>query len=58
MLGDQPLLQIIIQGRGDQGAQTAGSLLAVAFFTDGCEVQSFASYGGASTASKRGVPSS
>ena len=26
------MLQIIIQGRGGQGAQTAGNLLAAAFF--------------------------
>jgi len=46
------LLQIIIQGRGGQGAQTAGNLLAMAFFAAGREVQSFASYGGA----RRGTP--
>jgi len=46
------LLQIIIQGRGGQGAQTAGNLLAKAFFAEGREVQSFASYGGA----RRGTP--
>ena len=46
------LLQIIIQGRGGQGAQTAGNLLATAFFAEGREVQSFASYGGA----RRGTP--
>jgi pyruvate ferredoxin oxidoreductase gamma subunit len=46
------VLQIIIQGRGGQGAQTAGSLLAMAFFAEGREVQSFASYGGA----RRGTP--
>ncbi|HET9762225.1 MAG TPA: 2-oxoacid:acceptor oxidoreductase family protein [Casimicrobiaceae bacterium] len=46
------MLQIIIQGRGGQGAQTAGSLLATAFFAGGREVQSFASYGGA----RRGTP--
>jgi pyruvate ferredoxin oxidoreductase gamma subunit len=46
------LLQIIIQGRGGQGAQTAGSLLAMAFFAEGRQVQSFASYGGA----RRGTP--
>jgi pyruvate ferredoxin oxidoreductase gamma subunit len=51
-IGDQPLLQIIIQGRGGQGAQTAGTLLAMAFFAEGREVQSFASYGGA----RRGTP--
>ena len=46
------VLQIIIQGRGGQGAQTAGNLLAMAFFAEGREVQSFASYGGA----RRGTP--
>jgi pyruvate ferredoxin oxidoreductase gamma subunit len=46
------VLQIIIQGRGGQGAQTAGNLLAAAFFAEGREVQSFASYGGA----RRGTP--
>jgi pyruvate ferredoxin oxidoreductase gamma subunit len=46
------LLEIIIQGRGGQGAQTAGTLLAKAFFAGGREVQSFASYGGA----RRGTP--
>jgi pyruvate ferredoxin oxidoreductase gamma subunit len=45
-------LQIIIQGRGGQGAQLAGSLLAMAFFAEGREVQSFATYGGA----RRGTP--
>jgi pyruvate ferredoxin oxidoreductase gamma subunit len=50
--GDQPLLQIIVHGRGGQGAQTAGNLLAMAFFAEGREVQSFASYGGA----RRGTP--
>jgi hypothetical protein len=37
--GDQSLLQIIIQGRGGQGAQTPGTLLAMAFFDEGREVQ-------------------
>ena len=46
------MLQIIIQGRGGQGAQTAGNLLAMAFFAEGRDVQSFASYGGA----RRGTP--
>jgi pyruvate ferredoxin oxidoreductase gamma subunit len=46
------MLQIIIQGRGGQGAQLAGSLLARAFFAEGREVQSFATYGGA----RRGTP--
>jgi 2-oxoacid:acceptor oxidoreductase gamma subunit (pyruvate/2-ketoisovalerate family) len=46
------LLQIVIQGRGGQGAQTAGTLLAMAFFAEGRAVQAFASYGGA----RRGTP--
>jgi pyruvate ferredoxin oxidoreductase gamma subunit len=46
------MLEIIIQGRGGQGAQTAGNLLALAFFEEGKQVQSFASYGGA----RRGTP--
>ncbi len=46
------MLQIIIQGRGGQGAQTAGNLLAMAYFAQGRHVQAFASYGGA----RRGTP--
>ena len=46
------MLQIIIQGRGGQGAQTAGNLLATAFFDAGRQVQAFSSYGGA----RRGTP--
>jgi pyruvate ferredoxin oxidoreductase gamma subunit len=46
------VLEIIIQGRGGQGAQTAGNLLAMAFFAQGRQVQCFASYGGA----RRGTP--
>ena len=46
------MLQIIIQGRGGQGAQTAGNLLAKAYFAQGRQVQAFASYGGA----RRGTP--
>ncbi len=46
------MLQIIIQGRGGQGAQTAGNLLAAAFFAQGRQVQCFATYGGA----RRGTP--
>ena len=46
------MLQIIIQGRGGQGAQTAGNLLAMGFFAQGRQVQCFASYGGA----RRGTP--
>jgi len=46
------MLQIVIQGRGGQGAQTAGNLLARGFFAQGRQVQAFASYGGA----RRGTP--
>jgi pyruvate ferredoxin oxidoreductase gamma subunit len=46
------VLEIVIQGRGGQGAQTAGTLLAATFFAEGRHVQSFASYGGA----RRGTP--
>jgi len=46
------MLEIVIQGRGGQGAQTAGSLLAATFFAAGAQVQSFATYGGA----RRGTP--
>lgn len=44
--------EIVILGRGGQGAQTAGNLLAQAFFAEGKYVQSFATYGGA----RRGTP--
>jgi pyruvate ferredoxin oxidoreductase gamma subunit len=46
------VLQIIIQGRGGQGAQMAGQLLAMAYFAQGRQVQAFATYGGA----RRGTP--
>ena len=46
------MLQVIIQGRGGQGAQTAGNLLAMAVFAAGRQVQAFSSYGGA----RRGTP--
>lgn len=46
------MLEIVIQGRGGQGAQTAGNMLAAAFFALGQQVQCFASYGGA----RRGTP--
>jgi pyruvate ferredoxin oxidoreductase gamma subunit len=39
--------EIIIIGRGGQGAQTAGNLLARAFYEQGQQVQTFATYGGA-----------
>lgn len=44
--------EIIILGRGGQGAQTAGNQLARAFFGEGQYVQTFATYGGA----RRGTP--
>ncbi len=44
--------EIIILGRGGQGAQTAGNLLARAFYEEGLQVQTFATYGGA----RRGTP--
>ena len=44
--------EILICGRGGQGAQTAGNQLARAFFTQGKFVQTFATYGGA----RRGTP--
>lgn len=46
------MLQFIIQGRGGQGAQMAGEILAAAFFTEGKYVQAYATYGGA----RRGMP--
>jgi pyruvate ferredoxin oxidoreductase gamma subunit len=50
--GGSATLQTIITGRGGQGAQLAGNLLAMAFFAEGREVQCFATYGGA----RRGTP--
>ncbi len=44
--------EILILGRGGQGAQTAGNLLARSFFEKGQFVQTFATYGGA----RRGTP--
>ncbi len=44
--------EILIFGRGGQGAQTAGNQLARAFFAHGRFVQTFATYGGA----RRGTP--
>jgi len=44
--------EIVILGRGGQGAQTAGNQLARAFFAEGFYVQTFATYGGA----RRGTP--
>ena len=46
------MLEIIILGRGGQGAQTAGNQLAKALFTKGYYVQAFSTYGGA----RRGTP--
>ncbi|NOY12572.1 MAG: pyruvate ferredoxin oxidoreductase [Deltaproteobacteria bacterium] len=46
------MLQFIIQGRGGQGAQLAGKLLADVFFQEGRYVLVYASYGGA----RRGNP--
>ncbi|MCL6638282.1 MAG: 2-oxoacid:acceptor oxidoreductase family protein [Firmicutes bacterium] len=46
------MLQIRIQGRGGQGAQKAGELLAEAFFREGKYVQAYSTYGGA----RRGTP--
>lgn len=48
----EAMLEVIVQGRGGQGAQTAGQMLARAFFASGRQVQAFASYGGA----RRGTP--
>lgn len=44
--------EILILGRGGQGAQTAGNQLAQAYFAEGQFVQTFATYGGA----RRGTP--
>ncbi|GAB4360191.1 MAG: pyruvate synthase subunit PorC [Gammaproteobacteria bacterium] len=44
--------EIVIVGRGGQGAQTAGIQLAQAFYRGGQYVQTFATYGGA----RRGTP--
>lgn len=44
--------EILIVGRGGQGAQTAGNQLARAYFAEGRFVQTFATYGGA----RRGTP--
>jgi len=46
------VIEIVILGRGGQGAQTAGNQLARAFFANGQYVQSFSTYGGA----RRGTP--
>lgn len=46
------MLQFIIQGRGGQGAQTAGNILAEMYFQEGRQVLAYATYGGA----RRGTP--
>ncbi len=46
------MLQFIIQGRGGQGAQMAGKILADIYFQEGRHVLSYATYGGA----RRGTP--
>ncbi|MCP5088714.1 MAG: 2-oxoacid:acceptor oxidoreductase [Rhodobacteraceae bacterium] len=46
------MLEIVILGRGGQGAQTAGNQLAQALFAKGYFVQTFSTYGGA----RRGTP--
>lgn len=46
------MFEILILGRGGQGAQTAGNQLAQAFFAEGRYVQTFSTYGGA----RRGTP--
>ncbi len=46
------MLEILILGRGGQGAQTAGNQLAKALFAKGYHVQTFSTYGGA----RRGTP--
>lgn len=45
-------MQFIIQGRGGQGAQMAGNILAEMFFQEGRHVLAYATYGGA----RRGTP--
>lgn len=46
------MLQLRIQGRGGQGAQLAGEVLATAYFREGMYVQAYSTYGGA----RRGTP--
>ncbi len=46
------MLQFKIQGRGGQGAQKAGEILAEAFFRENQYVQAYSTYGGA----RRGTP--
>lgn len=51
-MATENMREILILGRGGQGAQTAGNQLARAFFAEGQYVQTFATYGGA----RRGTP--
>jgi pyruvate ferredoxin oxidoreductase gamma subunit len=46
------VLQLRIQGRGGQGAQMAGEVLATTYFREGKFVQAYSTYGGA----RRGTP--
>jgi pyruvate ferredoxin oxidoreductase gamma subunit len=46
------VLQLRIQGRGGQGAQMAGEVLARTYFEEGKFVQAYSTYGGA----RRGTP--
>lgn len=46
------MLQLVIQGRGGQGAQMAGKILAEMYFQEGKHVLAYATYGGA----RRGTP--
>jgi pyruvate ferredoxin oxidoreductase gamma subunit len=46
------LTEIVIHGRGGQGAQVGAQVLAAAFFRAGWQVQAFAAYG----AERRGAP--
>ncbi len=41
------MLQIMVQGRGGQGAQLTGKLLAGAYFREGEFIQAYSTYGGA-----------
>lgn len=45
-------MQFIIQGRGGQGTQMAGNILAEMYFQEGRHVLAYATYGGA----RRGTP--
>jgi pyruvate ferredoxin oxidoreductase gamma subunit len=45
--GEKNVLQIIIHGRGGQGAQFAGNMLAEMYFQEGRHVLAYATYGGA-----------